>query len=583
MKTLALVVFLLASGVAHGAYAGSCDAIVGKWAWFTKGVVTIKSDGTMVHEPGNDGTWKCTDASRGIVTLKWRVGGYVNTMVLSPDGRGMSSTDPSQSFVAAKKMDAGASSVSSRTPTPDAPAPNTPVPNTPVSGASASVTPPLPPASVPPAGAPPAAASAAALSQAYNSFQEGRRLAASGRCREAIPYFNQAIQANPNDAKAYSDRGRCQAMLGQLSQGLKDLDRAVQIAPNNMSPYFNRAGLRADAGDGDEALADLDLSIRLDPMNPAPRAARSGLLEVAGRAHEAQLDADTAYRQVDTLASKKRPIVDQVLRTWRAKRVRISTFAPSQGGNPIEAAGAAIKAGRDRAALAVLDAALLKHPGDEALLTFRGRLHRDIGQAAQAVEDLTAVLQRRPTAQIFLDRGLAYRQLCRFRDEIDDYDQAVRQDRSVRARLLRARLHDDELPQGKRSSPGPDQGDRTRSPELVGLLPSRPGVWLLAEQAPPRHGRLPAGRGAQARLRPSPSQYGFRAARRRRMNEVDGWLQKCYALDPSEREVTKRVFAKIKTGEEDTARDMAAMRMWYIWRCERAGGMMYYGSCSFPY
>ena len=109
MKTLALVVFL-ASGVAHGAYAGSCDAIVGKWAWFTKGVVTIKSDGTMVHEPGNDGTWKCTDASRGIVTLKWRVGGYVNTMVLSPDGRGMSSTDPSQSFVAAKKMDAGASS-----------------------------------------------------------------------------------------------------------------------------------------------------------------------------------------------------------------------------------------------------------------------------------------------------------------------------------------------------------------------------------------------------------------------------------------------------------------------------------------
>ena len=445
------------------------------------------------------------------------------------------------------------------------------------------MTPPLPPASVPPAGAPPTAASAAALSQAYNSFQEGRRLAASGRCREAIPYFNQAIQANPNDAKAYSDRGRCQAMLGQLSQGLKDLDRAVQIAPNNMSPYFNRAGLRADAGDGDGALADLDLSIRLDPMNPAPRAARAGLLEVAGRAHEAQLDADTAYRQVDTLASKKRPIVDQVLRTWRAKRVRISTFAPSQGGNPIEAAGAAIKAGRDRAALAVLDAALLKHPGDEALLTFRGRLHRDIGQAAQAVEDLTAVLQRRPTAQIFLDRGLAYRQLCRFRDEIDDYDQAVRQDPAFAPAYLERAFTTMNFHKG--NDPAPD---------LTRVIELDPQNWWAFYLRGQEYGywqkKLPLAMADFRRvveLKPDFAQaycnMAFALREARRMNEVDGWLQKCYALDPSEREVTKRVFAKIKTGEEQTARDMAAMRMWYIWRCERAGGMMYYGSCSFPY
>ena len=46
------------------AYTASCDAILGKWAWFTKGVVTFNPDGTMVHEPGNDGTWECTDAAR---------------------------------------------------------------------------------------------------------------------------------------------------------------------------------------------------------------------------------------------------------------------------------------------------------------------------------------------------------------------------------------------------------------------------------------------------------------------------------------------------------------------------------------
>ena len=75
--------FVLLAGVADfslpgHAHAASCDAILGKWAWFTKGVVTFNPDGTFAHEPGNDGTWECTDAARGKFTLRWRLGGYVN-------------------------------------------------------------------------------------------------------------------------------------------------------------------------------------------------------------------------------------------------------------------------------------------------------------------------------------------------------------------------------------------------------------------------------------------------------------------------------------------------------------------------
>jgi hypothetical protein len=46
------------------------------------------------------------------------------------------------------------------------------------------------------------------------------------------------------------------------------------------------------------------------------------------------------------------------------------------------------------------------------------------------------------------------------------------------------------------------------------------------------------------------------------MNEVDGWLQKCYALDPAEREVARSVFANIQAQEEQAARDMAAKWWW---------------------
>ena len=52
----------------HIAYSASCDAIVGKWAWFAGGEVTINADRTFTQKSGNSGTWNCADASKGAVT-----------------------------------------------------------------------------------------------------------------------------------------------------------------------------------------------------------------------------------------------------------------------------------------------------------------------------------------------------------------------------------------------------------------------------------------------------------------------------------------------------------------------------------
>jgi hypothetical protein len=120
MVTFALGLGVAGVSVLQFAYAVSCDAVVGKWVWFTNGIVTFNRDGTMVHEPGNDGTWECADAAQGRITLKWRVGGHVNKLDLSADGKGLSSTDPSQPFVAAKRIGA-APSDKSASPDPAAP------------------------------------------------------------------------------------------------------------------------------------------------------------------------------------------------------------------------------------------------------------------------------------------------------------------------------------------------------------------------------------------------------------------------------------------------------------------------------
>jgi len=49
------------------------------------------------------------------------------------------------------------------------------------------------------------------------------------------------------------------------------------------------------------------------------------------------------------------------------------------------------------------------------------------------------------------------------------------------------------------------------------------------------------------------------------MQESEQWLAKCFALGPSEREVARREFAKIKAGEEQGARDLRSHMEWLHW------------------
>lgn len=542
LASLRTVILVLTAGVTvlsapSFTCAAGCDAVVGKWAWFIGGEVTINSDGTFTQQSGNSGTWTCTDASKGAITLKWAKGGFINKVALSEDGQKLSSVDPAQPFAPAKR-------VGSKTANQEK-APSV----VPVTSSSSS------------------------SSSDFELFTKGRDLASSGKCRDAVPYFDRAIAANPRYSKAYSDRGRCLASLGERDRGLQDLDKAVQLAPNDLSPYFNRAGLRADAGDGDGALADLDRSIQLDPMNPASRGARAGLFEAAGRAREAQLDRDIAYKQIETLKSRKRPVLDHVLKSWRAKSVRLTPGGAQEAKDPLQAAFDAAEAGRTRVGLAILDSALSKNPSNDALLAYRARLHLSIGQPSQAVDDLTAVLQRRSSAANLVGRGLAYRQLCRFREEIADYGHALKEDpKYTRAYLERAFTT---MNFQKGNDPAPD---------LTTVIESEPQNWWAYYLRGLEYGywfkKLPLAIADNQRvieLKPDFAQaycnIAFALQELGRKNETEKWLQKCFALDPSERAVAKQAFAKVQAKEERLARELAArqwMRELYGTRCSLA-------------
>ncbi|MDR4497108.1 MAG: tetratricopeptide repeat protein [Candidatus Scalindua sp.] len=105
-------VFLLTFGftlfhLQNTAYAVPCEAITGRWAWFTGGNVTLNPDGTVTsQEFGNLGTWECADTARGAFTLRWIFGNppFVDTLTLSADGQSLSGTNQFQYPVTAKRI-----------------------------------------------------------------------------------------------------------------------------------------------------------------------------------------------------------------------------------------------------------------------------------------------------------------------------------------------------------------------------------------------------------------------------------------------------------------------------------------------
>lgn len=108
-KTKTVASIFLSVGVAglfliSPVHAASCDEVVGKWAWFVGGEVTINADGAFTQQSGNSGTWECLDAAKGTVALKWKQGGYLNRLALADGGMKLISTDPSQAFVKATRI-----------------------------------------------------------------------------------------------------------------------------------------------------------------------------------------------------------------------------------------------------------------------------------------------------------------------------------------------------------------------------------------------------------------------------------------------------------------------------------------------
>jgi len=122
----------------------------------------------------------------------------------------------------------------------------------------------------------------------------------TGRPHEALPLFDRALTLDPQNAAAHSNRGNTLARLGRPADAIVSYDRALALSPDHVMALCNRAGQKLALGQAGGALDDADRAIALKPDFAAAHRQRSAALALLGRLAEA-LEAVEQALAIDSL------------------------------------------------------------------------------------------------------------------------------------------------------------------------------------------------------------------------------------------------------------------------------------------
>ena len=104
-------------------------------------------------------------------------------------------------------------------------------------------------------------------STAEIEFYRGLTLQNEEEWREAVVYYGKSIKLNPQDAKAYNNRGNAKASLKQYNEAIKDYNQAIELNPQYAAAYYNRGNAKYHLKQYNEAIKDYNQAIELNPQD----------------------------------------------------------------------------------------------------------------------------------------------------------------------------------------------------------------------------------------------------------------------------------------------------------------------------
>jgi len=131
-----------------------------------------------------------------------------------------------------------------------------------------------------------------------NFFQQGTTKWDRGDYDGALREFDDAIQENPDDAAAFTNRAVVKIKHGDLKGAIADCDEALRIDPKCTKTFNNRAYAWLEMGSLEAAKRDAEQSLDLDPEYVQPYGTRALVREREGDVNAAIEDWNQVLKRV---------------------------------------------------------------------------------------------------------------------------------------------------------------------------------------------------------------------------------------------------------------------------------------------
>ena len=263
--------------------------------------------------------------------------------------------------------------------------------------ASTRTSPPPKPAPAPASAPPPAAPAPDPRQLAQQLITAGTGLANLGRAGDAAPFFERAIELDPENMSGWWNRALFRSVRGDHEGAARDYERVVALAPEDLMGWVNLGAERKALGQGEAALAAMSRALEIDPDDVLTLRNRAILRGMGGDEAGAVADFDRAIAR-----------------------------APSDPDLLVERAKAHTNRNDFRAAAADATRALALDPGFAPAHAMRGYARGRLGQLTAALEDLDRALELSPEDPFALQsRGTARAMKGDGKGALADFDRLI--------------------------------------------------------------------------------------------------------------------------------------------------------------
>ena len=229
-------------------------------------------------------------------------------------------------------------------------------------------------------------------------LEEGDQYYDTGRHREAIVAYTQAIILDREDATAYNNRGLAHYELDEDRVALDDYNRAIALDPDSAEIFYNRGCVYDKLNEYQRAIEDLTLAIKLEPTYAEAYNNRGSVYYKLGQYRKAIKDYNLSIELDPTYSSD---VYDN-------------------RGHVYYILGQYQKAIKD------FNRSIEIEPENSAVYYYRGNAYLELQDYHRAIEDYNRAIAMNPNdAPAYNNRGTAYFKLQYYARAIKDYDHSL--------------------------------------------------------------------------------------------------------------------------------------------------------------